>query len=268
MASYEAIGISVRYGSRTVLDEVSFVVEPGSMTALVGPNGAGKSTLLKAMTGGIGVSKGSVCLDGESIDQIPPRLLARRRAVLPQASPIAFPVTVYEIVRLGLDVANVHDRTGSAVAAALARVELNGFGNRLLQELSGGERQRVHLARVLAQVPPSPPGEPPRYLFLDEPTTGLDLRHQLMVLNAARQFAVAGGGVLAVLHDLNLAATFADRIAVVRDGAVAAIGPTAEVVTDAMLRETYDIEIGVSRPPTTDVPYVLPQSARLPHSAD
>lgn len=119
---------------------------------------------------------------------------------------------------------------------------------------------------MLCQVPPSLPGDAPRYLFLDEPTAGLDLKHQAMILRIARDFAEAGGGVLAVLHDLNLAATFADRIAVIEGGRIAAFGTPREVITDGVIRRSFDVDLEVSRTPSAGTPFILPQTIRRTNS--
>ncbi len=181
--------------------------------------------------------------------------------MLPQASTVSFPLTVFEVVRLGLSQHRRHSNIGAAIHEALERVDLAGFGGRFYHQLSGGERQRAHLARVLCQVPPPSPGVPPPYLLLDEPTTGLDIKHQAMILDVARDFAAAGAGVLAVLHDLNLAAAYADEVAVVRNGRITHSGSAEAVIDDAMVRDTYDIDIAVSRPLPPGVPFVLPQNA-------
>jgi iron complex transport system ATP-binding protein len=260
---FEAKAIAVRYGRRTVLEGVSLSVEPGSLTALVGCNGAGKTTLLKAICGDVAVATGRVTLDGGDIHAIPPDRLAQRRAVLPQASRLAFPFTVYEVVRLGLIAGDGHARDEAArIGAALARAGLDGFGPRLYQELSGGEQQRVSLARVLCQVPEAVGRSGPCYLFLDEATAGLDLKHQLSALASARGFADAGGGVLAILHDLNLAAMFADRLAVVHEGRLAALGPPAEILHDRLLREVFGVALAVGAVPRDATPFVLPQTLR------
>lgn len=266
--AFTAQDVVVRYGRRVALDRASIAIEPGTFTVLVGPNGAGKSTLLKALSGDVEVTAGTVNLDGSDISRLHPRVLALRRAVLPQASSVSFPLTVHEVVRLGLSRSIRRDAIGETIADALGQVDLAGFGGRYYHQLSGGERQRVHLARVLCQVPIPEHGQPAPYLFLDEPTTGLDIKHQSMILEVARSFAVAGGGVLAVLHDLNLAATYADRVVVVRHGTIAAIGTAADVIHDAMILDTYDVAIEVSRPPPRGVPFVLPQSIRAPSAND
>ncbi|MGV8840537.1 MAG: heme ABC transporter ATP-binding protein [Bauldia sp.] len=260
MRGYVTETLSVRYGSRAALAEVDVAVEPGKVVVVAGPNGAGKSTLLKTLAGEITPSSGRVLLDGEDIASLPRALVAARRGVLPQSSNLSFPFTVHEVVRVGLSGVSRAHRRRTTIADALDRVDLGAFAGRPYHELSGGERQRVHLARVLCQVPEPLPGEAPRYLFLDEPTSGLDLRHQTLILRIAREFAAAGGGVLAVLHDLNLAATYADEILVVAAGRIAARGAPAEVITDGLLRTIFGVEIAVSTAPAPGTPYILPQA--------
>lgn len=261
---FAAEAIAVRHGRRTVLQDVSLSVAPGSMTALVGCNGAGKTTLLRALCGDLPVAAGSVRLDARDVRSVALGELARRRAVLPQASRIAFPYTVYEVVRLGLIAGGGGPRSGEGarIAAALARVGLDGFGPRLYPELSGGEQQRVNLARVLCQLPNAVGEQGPCYLFLDEATAGLDLRHQIATLVIARTFADAGGGVLAILHDLNLAAMFADHIAVVHQGRLEGVGTPAEILCDRLLHEVFEVPLAVGAVPRDATPFVLPQTLR------
>ncbi|MBB5753095.1 heme ABC transporter ATP-binding protein [Prosthecomicrobium pneumaticum] len=258
----EVQSLTIRIRGRTLLDRVTTAAAPGEVTVVVGPNGAGKSTLLKAICGDLAPASGAVRLDGTPIAAMRAAELAARRAVLPQSSALAFPFTVYEVVRLGL---RAGGRLGGSeeralVAEALARVDLAGFGGRFFQELSGGEQQRVHLARVLAQVREPVVDGRPRWLLLDEPTSSLDLRHQLSTLDVARDFAAAGGGVIAVLHDLNLAALYADRLVVVHRGTIAADGPPAAVITDEMMARVFGVRIRVGAPPPAGTAFVLPQT--------
>jgi iron complex transport system ATP-binding protein len=260
--AFRAEGVSLSFGSRRILDEVTMAVEPGRLTAVVGPNGAGKSTLLKVLTGELPADGGRVTYDGQDIAQVGGRGLASIRAVLPQSSQLSFPFTALEVVMLGLE-----GRPGlpaaarrAAASAGLHAVDLGGFEGRFYQQLSGGEQQRVHLARALCQI-----GEPmreghPRYLFLDEPTSSLDIRHQLQALSLARRFARGGGGVLAILHDLNFAAAFADHIVALHDGRVHAEGRPAEVLTDRLMSEVFRLPMRVC---LTDaaIPYILPHDA-------
>lgn len=257
----EADRITVSAGARDLLADVSIRVAPGRITAIVGPNGAGKSTLMKALTGEITPRAGGVTLDGVAIRHVPAGRLAQRRAVLPQSSSLAFPFTVHEVVRLGVgglrDAGAIRER----VAAALARVDLGGFGGRYFQELSGGEQQRVHLARVLCQVwDPVKDGEP-RYLFLDEPTASLDLRHQILALDEALRFARGGGGVAAILHDLNLAALYADHLVVISAGRVAAEGPPHRVLTEATLSDVFGVRMRIGTR-ADGGPFVMPHAVQ------
>jgi iron complex transport system ATP-binding protein len=256
------------YGRTPVLAGLSATIAAGELAVVVGPNGAGKSTMLKVATGEIPPHSGRVLLDGRPLGAIPAALLAERRAVLPQSSELAFPFTVLEVVRLGLDARGrrISGNPAELVARALARVDLTGFGGRRYQELSGGEQQRVQLARVLLQAGPPVAAGVPRFLFLDEPVSNLDIRHQLAVLEIARDFARAGGGVLAILHDLNIAAAFADRLIVMKAGAIVGDGPPATVLTDALIERVFELPLRVGRVPASAVPFVLPQTAVAPHA--
>ncbi|BCJ92200.1 hemin import ATP-binding protein HmuV [Terrihabitans soli] len=259
---FEIDNISVRFGSREILKSVSARVAPGRLTVIAGPNGAGKSTVLKVMTGELKPNSGHVRFEDRALSSLSARIIAERRAVLPQSSALAFPFTVFEVVRLGLQNRGglkPHERR-TIPLAALEQVDLRGFGARHYQELSGGEQQRVHLARVMCQIGAPVIGGRPQYLFLDEPTSSLDIRHQIETLNIARQFARDGGGVLAILHDLNLAASYADHLIVMHRGAVAAEGAPAETITDALLEEVFGLPLRVGRAPAAGTPFVLPQS--------
>jgi iron complex transport system ATP-binding protein len=257
--SFVATDIHVSYGRRRALRGVSLAAAPGEITAIVGPNGSGKSTLLGAMTASFGYW-GSILLNGRNIAETKPWELAAQRAVLPQASRIAFPFTVIEVVRLGQQAGTDGDRADIALTA-LTRVGLAKYSDRTFQELSGGEAQRVMLARVLAQVWTPVENGQPRWLLLDEPVSSLDIAHQLQVMEIARSFAKAGGGVIAVMHDLNLTALYATRVAVLSEGRRLAFGTPADVLTDRILSRAYGCKLRVSAPPPAGVPYVLPHAA-------
>ncbi|MEL7013888.1 MAG: heme ABC transporter ATP-binding protein, partial [Pseudomonadota bacterium] len=205
---------------------------------------------------------GEVPLDGEDISTWPGWQLAARRAVLPQASRIAFPFTVFEIVRLGL-MASAEAVQDTRVSEALDRVGLAEFEGRFYQELSGGEQQRVQLARVLTQVwtPNGPDGA--RWLFLDEPVSSLDIGHQLEVMNLLAEYARSGGGVIAVMHDLNLTSMYADEIAILAGGHVLRQGPPDDVLTDTLLSEAYGCAVRVNAAPAGDVPFILPHMTSI-----
>ncbi|WP_238368639.1 heme ABC transporter ATP-binding protein [Mesobacterium pallidum] len=257
--SFIATDIHVRYGPREALRRVSLTARAGELTAIVGPNGSGKSTLMGALTGTLPFD-GSVTLNGQDITRQRPWQLAAQRAVLPQDSRLAFDFPVIEVVRMGLQAGTAGDRP-EVPMQALARVGLAHYATRSFHALSGGEAQRVMLARVLAQVwEPVADGQP-RWLLLDEPVSSLDIGHQLQVMEIARDFARSGGGVIAVMHDLNLTALYADRIAVLAGGDRLAFGPPTEVLTDGTLSRAYGCALRVSAPPPQHVPYILPHAA-------
>lgn len=243
---YVADQVSVEAGGRRIIDRVDLALAPGAVTVLVGPNGAGKSTLLKAMAGGRRPVAGRVTLHGRDVAAMSPGELAGLRAVLSQSVTIGFAFRVEEVVRLGLPPGMPRARAAALAGAALEQVGLSHFAARDCTTLSGGEQQRVHLARALVQIAAAPDDGRARYLLLDEPTNGLDLAHQLLVVEVARAHAARGGGVLAVLHDLNLAALSADRIVALDGGRIVADGPPEAVVTDRLLRETYRVSLRVN----------------------
>jgi iron complex transport system ATP-binding protein len=260
----ETKDVVVQISGRRILHRVSFAAQPGTLTTVIGPNGSGKSTLLKALCRDCAFS-GSIHLNGHDVSGLSPAKAASMRAVLPQASTLPFPFTVREVVALGLTAG----RPGLAPNAlhrlpdeALARVDLAGFGARFYGELSGGEQQRVQLARVLLQIWVPVLDGVPRYLFLDEPVSSLDIKHQLLIMDVARQYAEAGGGVIAILHDLNLAALYADQIVALRDGRVAGCGMPSDILTDRLIAEVFDCPMRVGMVPAAHIPFVLPQSAQ------
>lgn len=248
-------GLAARIGKRPILQDITLDCPAGQVLAIVGPNGSGKTTLLRALTGDLPYA-GTARLNGRDIAGALPLDMARARGVLAQSTEVSFPFTVLEIVRLGL----ANGGGDARALAALDRVGLTGFAGRLVQELSGGEQARVHLARVLAQVWEPRNTEGPRWLFLDEPVAALDIGHQLTVMRLARGFADAGGGVVAVMHDLNLSAMFADRMALIVQGRLAAFGRPTEVLTDDHLTCAYGCPLRVNRAPATG-PWIVPQAA-------
>ncbi|GLQ38480.1 hemin import ATP-binding protein HmuV [Rhizobium albus] len=257
--SFIAQGVSATLGSRRVLQNVDFEAKAGDVTAIVGPNGSGKTTFLKALSGELRVD-GHVFLDGTDIRGLKPWQLAERRAVLQQATTMAFPFRVYEVVQLGLSRPVDRNSSDKLIGQALSMVGLAGFGERLYQELSGGEQQRVHLARVLCQVWEPVKNGSASYLFLDEPVASLDIRHQIAIMEIAHGYARRGGGVIAVMHDLNLTAMFADQVFLMRSGSVIANGPPSKTFTNALLSSVFDAPLAVNVVPHDDIPFVLPQS--------
>jgi iron complex transport system ATP-binding protein len=263
----------VQTGGTTLLEDLSLEVRPGEVLAVVGPNGAGKSTLRRAVCGDVQLSGGEVFMNGRSLSDLPLIARARMRAVMPQDSTLNFPFTVLEVVLMGR---TPHLRGTEALLdyeiarAALDAVEGRHLEERLYPTLSGGERQRIQLARVLAQIWEKPAtGE--RYLLLDEPTSNLDLAHQHSTLAVARRFARDGAGVMVILHDLNLAAQYADRVVMLNRGRLVNCGTPSEVFTRDAIHETFAVNVVVTRHPFMDCPLVVPipgltaQESASPH---
>jgi iron complex transport system ATP-binding protein len=256
-----AENLSFHAGKRALLLDVSLELRAGEVLALAGENGAGKTTLLKLLAGELEPSAGAVSLNGRPLVRWSPRERARVRAVLAQDGNIAFGFSAMETVLLGRF---PHSGGGAGLAdqviarQALESLDAAHLAGRIVQTLSGGERARVMMARALAQIWGGA-GDGPRYLLLDEPVASLDLAHQHMALRVAREWALERGiGVLAVLHDLNHAAQYADRIAILQQGRLAAIGTPEEVLTETLIAECFAIRSIVMRHPRADCILVVP----------
>lgn len=259
-----AAGLDVALSRRPVLHHVSMTARAGRLTAIIGPNGSGKTTLLRVLTAEIAPDRGRILLNGRDVAGQSPQALARQRAVLPQQSALSFPFTASEIVGIGLDALPLEGACRTAlIREALARVGLPGHAGRLWQDMSGGEQQRVQLARALAQTAAPAPGGEPRWLFLDEPVSSLDIAHQLAVMRLAADHATAGGGTVAILHDLNLTAMFADHVVLLVGGRVLAEGPPDQVLSDRLLSCAYGCPLRVCQAPRQGV-WLLPQAMAGP----
>jgi len=258
----EVSGVSVRLSGKAIVSQVGFSARAGQLTAIAGPNGSGKTTTMKAVSGELPYS-GSISLNGQDVNALQPWQLATMRGVLPQASSISFPFTVREVVRMGLTTGvNRNPQKAEQTAAnALASVDLGGFEGRFYQELSGGEQQRVQLARVLCQIAEPVVDGKPCWLLLDEPVSSLDISHQLTIMTLARKFCEAGGGVIAVMHDLNLTALFADRLILMKSGQVAAAGSVDDVLTDETMESVFGCALRINQVPADRTPFVLAHSA-------
>ena len=238
MSILRADNISVRLGGTTIVEHASLALAPGELVALVGPNGAGKTTLMRALAGLL-PAEGAITLEGRPLSGFSARERARRIAYLPQGNVFYWPMPVAAIVALGrhphadpFSAPSEADR--AAVDRALAATAVTAFADRIVTTLSGGERARVALARALATEAP--------ILLADEPTVSLDARHQLVVMGLLREAAHAGSAVLAVVHDLSLAARFADRIAVMDLKHIVADAPPAQALSVERIAAVFGVE--------------------------
>ena len=257
-----ATGLGYETGGRALVADVSLAVAPGTIQVVVGPNGAGKSTLLRLLCGELRPSGGRVAYGAEAVAAIPPWRLAGMRAVLPQAARLAFPFAAAEVARIGLDGIGrgLTRRDRAAILdRALAEADVTHLAARPYQTLSGGERARVQFARVLCQLDAGRTLAEHQVLFLDEPTASLDLRHQGALLEAAAARARTGTAIVAILHDLNLAAAFADTLLVLDAGRLAAAGPPATVMRDALIARVFGVDWPVGRVPEAGRPFLLPR---------
>jgi len=238
--------ITVCSRGATLLDGVSLTLEPGELVAVVGPNGAGKSTLLKNLCGEWVPERGAVSLNGRRLSNWPHKARARRLAVLPQHTALNFPFRVEDVVLMGRSphvVGGENDRDREIVRQALVTADIEHLKDRIYTHLSGGERQRVHLARVLSQVWESSSTQP-CYLLLDEPTSALDLAHQHRLMDILHDWANRKScGVLIILHDLNLAASYADRVCVLKSGRLMGEGSPAKILCPDLIGEVYQVAV-------------------------
>lgn len=256
MKTLEVQNLACAYDGRSVLENLCLAARPGEVLALIGPNGVGKSTLMRAMARLLRPSRGRVLLAGRDLWRTAPRDVARQLALAPQASGTQWPVTVEQAVALGraphrgwLLPLTAQDRI--ATDRALEQTGLGSLRDRRVTELSGGEQQRVVLARVLAQEP--------QVLLLDEPTSHLDLKYQSGILGLVHRLAHQEGLTVVIsLHDLNLAALYADRLALLGEGQLLAVGPPAEVLTSERLTQVYGVPVIVTSHPLYGIPLVMP----------
>ncbi|WP_281646391.1 heme ABC transporter ATP-binding protein [Parendozoicomonas sp. Alg238-R29] len=255
--SLDVQGVSVRRGEHLLLDNVSFTAKPGEVVALLGPNGAGKSTLFKVVTDGMSADDGQVIFNDKPVNSWDLGERALMLGILPQSSSLNFPFSVSEVVLLGRSPCrSSREENAKVVEKALELVDATHLKERDYTTLSGGEKQRVHLARVLAQIwDESGPG--PRLLLLDEPTSALDPAHQHQTLRIAKEFARNNVAVVVILHDLNLASQYADRLVMLCEGKVRAEGTSHEVLTPELLKQLLDIDVCIIPHPVNGYPLVV-----------
>jgi iron complex transport system ATP-binding protein len=251
--------VTVRYGDFEALTDVSLEVQPGEIVAVLGPNGAGKSTLLGVMAGALETAKGVVRLFGEPTTTQDRRDIAKRVAFVTQSAEVAFGFTVREVVMMGRAPHQAGWMVPSAadvqvVDEAIAMCELHGLENRRVDALSGGEQKRVAIARAMAQSP--------KLLLLDEPGAFLDVRHQLALYDLLARLTAQKLAVVLSMHDINAAAQYASRIALLKSGKLVGIGSVEEVLTYRRLRETFDADLYCGINDVTGVRFFLPMRAQ------
>ncbi|MBB4200918.1 iron complex transport system ATP-binding protein [Rhodoblastus sphagnicola] len=263
-AFIEVENVSYAVNGRTLIDSISVGFDPGEFVVIIGPNGAGKSTLLRLLSGELRPSSGRIAWSGEPVENFSPARLALRRAVMAQGASLAFPYPVHEVARQGLVVVGrrlPRAQADKIVARSLAVSGVQHLSHRNFQTLSGGEQQRARFARALCQLKTGQGrGCVCQALLLDEPTSSLDLEHQLALMRAARAIVATGVTVIAIVHDLNIAARFADRLIALADGRIVADGPATEVINEALMRNVFRAPVRVDHDSETGLPTILPRA--------
>ena len=259
IAALRSDNATLSYDKRIIVQALTLDIPPGSFTAIIGPNACGKSTLLRAMAGLLAPTSGQMILDGKAIASLSSREIAQRLGLLPQTAIAPEGITVAELVARGR---YVHQRLlrqwseqdRQAVDEALRVTNITDLADRRVEHLSGGQRQRVWISMVLAQQTP--------LILLDEPTTFLDIAHQMDVLNLLHELNAAGRTIVAVLHDLNHAARYASHVIAMKAGRVIAAGTPADVITAATVSDVFGLETAVIPDPITGNPMVVPHDTR------
>nr|WP_086939133.1 heme ABC transporter ATP-binding protein [Thaumasiovibrio occultus] len=254
MSAISFDNLNLTLGTKCILDDVSSSIKAGEFTILLGPNGTGKSSLLKLISREW-KTKGDVAYFGKALADWKPAQLAKHLGVLPQHSNLTFAFTAKEVVELGgLNLAASQKEIEEIAAQKMAQTDVTHLEDRLFPSLSGGEKQRVHLARVLTQI--SQAGEQ-QALLLDEPTSALDLGHQHKTLGLAKEMAKNGAAVVAVIHDLNLAAQYGDRVIMLNQGHIVADGKPDDVLTPELIEQVYQWQVTVIPHPVHGYPVIV-----------
>jgi iron complex transport system ATP-binding protein len=262
MQLYRIENLSFGYEDEPIIRGLSFEVEEGEVLGIIGPNGSGKTSLLRLLSGVLRPWSGRVSFRGRDLRRMRRREIARRVAVVPQQSVITFPFTVREIVLMGrapyLGMFQSESRADFEIAErAMDYTDTLRLADRRVDELSGGELQRVIIARALAQEPEA--------MLLDEPTSHLDLKHQVEIFDLIKRLnAESGMTFVVVLHDLNLAGEYCDRLLLLKEGQTFRMGRPKEVITAEAIKETYGVNALVTQNPVTHAPHVIPLSPLLP----
>jgi len=254
-----AENIYVNAGGKVILNGVSFNANPGEILAIIGANGAGKSTLLKVISGDISF-KGNVCLNGKNLTAYKKNELARFRSVLTQSFSLNAPFKVEEVVLMGRypffnELPSPDD--WEIVEEAIKLTGVKHLKEKVYTELSGGEKQRVQLARVIAQIWSDTSEGVPKYLFLDEPVSSLDILHQHKTLSIAKTLKQKGYIIITVLHDLNLTAQYADKVLMLRDGKVLAYGSANDVLNRKNIFSAFDVHVSIVKKEENSYPFII-----------
>lgn len=257
MSALELSNISINIADKIIVDNISCSIQAGEIFAIIGPNGAGKTTLLKSIVGDVRAHHGEVTLHNILMEDWARQDLARHLAILPQFSLLNFPYLVEDVVTLGRS----PHRSGIAVdrdivQQAMAALDITHLANRVYTELSGGEKQRTQLARVMTQIWRAEDADP-RVLLLDEPATALDVGHQQQLMSAVKMFSNQGVAVVMVVHDINIAAKYANNALALLDGKALAQGPVGEVLQTDILSALYGVDMHVLTHPTAEHPVIV-----------
>ena len=244
--------VSLKLDNRQILKDVSLEINEGEIVSVIGPNGAGKSTLLNVLTGDISPDSGDIIYDNKQLNKISIQERAFTRSVMSQMQTLVFNFNVKDVIEMGwLQRGNSDFSSNFSMAfeAVTTECNVNNLVHRKFNSLSGGEQRRVHFARTLLQLWRPSQSNDPRYLLLDEPTANLDLSSEMLLMNILKARASSNIGILIILHDLNLASHFADKIAIMKDGEIKAFGKPEEIMTDDFLTLIYEVPIKVKYEP-------------------
>ena len=244
--------VSLKLNNRQILKDVSLEINEGEIVSVIGPNGAGKSTLLNVLTGDISPDSGNTTYDNKQLNKISIQERAFTRSVMSQMQTLVFNFNVKDVIEMGwLQRGNSDFSSNFSMAFEAVTTECNvhNLVHRKFNSLSGGEQRRVHFARTLLQLWRPSQSNDPRYLLLDEPTANLDLSSEMLLMNILKARASSNVGILVILHDLNLASHFADKIAIMKDGEIKAFGKPEEIMTDDFLTSIYEVPIKVKYDP-------------------
>jgi iron complex transport system ATP-binding protein len=262
MSILQASQLDIGYGGTRIVQGLSFAPPAGQVTALIGPNGCGKSTLLKAFARILKPTQGELTLDGQAYSALSARQLARQIAFLPQVLPVPEGVSVRQLVAYGRSPHNslwgrLSGSDQTQVTQAMHRLELDSLADRALADLSGGQRQRAWLAMVLAQNAP--------VVLLDEPTTYLDISHQVELMDLMCELAAEGKTVITVLHDINQACRYAEHVAVMHGGRLVAAGAPGEVISAQLMRQVFEVQVQIINEPVSGTPMCVVEKSTRTH---